>query len=781
MRPSLKARNSGANDSPARWKHWLLLGGVCVLVIGFFDWSAQSSYRSLDHPLAKDSDYNLLMQSLRAGQLNLPLEVPPELAAAANPYDKAADRPYIRNVYDMSYYHGKIYIYFGVTPVLTLYWPYWALTGLYLPDKGAVVTFYTVGFLAAAWLLYSVWRRCFSAAGISFVAAGMASMGLALGLTEMTSYSCDVNEVAPVCGFAFSMLALAGIWRSMSEPRGKFKWLSLASLALGLAMGARPTWVFGTIALLAPVAQAWRSAADRNARRRAAWLLTAAIGPVTFVGLGLMLYNFLRFDNPFEFGIKYQLTHYPSNHLPLFSVHHFWFVFQYYFLGWMRWCDYCPFLQLLPSLPVPADAYGTGSSYGGILALSPIVWLAPVALWAWRSSRQAAGSALGWLLIVIGLLFILEMSTLCCYFAGYGRFELEFLPALLLLSLVGLLALVSAPVGATWRRYVVHVLCWLLLAGSIVFNLLAMAAAHAQANFYTGNWLVNNGRAGEAVSYFRAALAVEPGSGPFHYCYGNSLYRTGHFDEALFQYQRAVQIQPNYVEAHNDLALVLLQVGRLNDAIGHLQTAAEIQPTGAAYVKLGGALASAGRLEEAAVQLQKAVQIQPNYVEAHHDLGLVLLQLGQVSDAIGQFQIVVQTQPTGEAYYNLGYAYRKNRMAAEAVASLQKALELQPGFEVAQVVLAWTLATWPEPSIRNGAKAVAWAEQASEGNGSQNPQVLRVLAAAYAETGRFAEAESAAQHALALAAAQGNAQLTNALPAEIKLYQAGSPCRSTED
>ena len=33
----------------------------------------------------------------------------------------------------------------------------------------------------------------------------------------------------------------------------------------------------------------------------------AATGPIVLIGLGLMLYNKLRFDSPLEFGAHYQL------------------------------------------------------------------------------------------------------------------------------------------------------------------------------------------------------------------------------------------------------------------------------------------------------------------------------------------------------------------------------------------------------------------------------------------------------------------------------------------
>jgi serine/threonine-protein kinase len=153
-----------------------------------------------------------------------------------------------------------------------------------------------------------------------------------------------------------------------------------------------------------------------------------------------------------------------------------------------------------------------------------------------------------------------------------------------------------------------------------------------------------------------------------------------------------------------------------------------------------------------------------------------------VDDAIVQYRRAIELQPIFvPAYNNLGNAFRRNRMGAEAKACYQKAIELQPQFTPARINLAWLLATWPEPSVRNGGKAVALAEKANQLAKDKDPLILRTLAAAYAETERFPEAVSTAKQALVLAVAQTNTGLTSALQAEIELYQTNSPCRFTNN
>jgi hypothetical protein len=66
------------------------------------------------------------------------------------------------------------------------------------------------------------------------------------------------------------------------------------------------------------------------------------------------------------------------------------------------------------------------------------------------------------------------------------------------------------------------------------------------------------------------------------------------------------------------------------------------------------------------------------------------------------------------------------------------------------------------------------AESASS-RSDNHATVLRILAAAYAEAGRFADAKETAQQALQAAMVEGNASLADALQGELALYDLGLP------
>jgi tetratricopeptide (TPR) repeat protein len=133
-----------------------------------------------------------------------------------------------------------------------------------------------------------------------------------------------------------------------------------------------------------------------------------------------------------------------------------------------------------------------------------------------------------------------------------------------------------------------------------------------------------------------------------------------------------------------------------------------------------------------------------------------------------------------EAQYNLGCSYLLLGRMDEVILHYKKALEIQPGYTEVQRNLAWVLATCPQAALRNGKEAVELAEQANQPAGGGDPSVLCILAAAYAEAGRFSEAVETAQQALRLAGAQSKTLLAGQLQAQLQLYQAGKPFHSPE-
>ena len=294
--------------------------------------------------------------------------------------------------------------------------------------------------------------------------------------------------------------------------------------------------------------------------------------------------------------------------------------------------------------------------------------------------------------------------------------------------------------------------------------------------------LLKIGRMDEAVAQFQQALTLNPGLAESHFNLANALMQKGQNNEAISEFEKALTLQPDYPQTDINLGSILLQAGRLDEAIVHFQKAVVVRPDIVdVHYDLGTALFRKGRMDEAIIQFQQALALQPDNAQANNNLALALLQKGDVDGAITYLQKTLVIKPDyAEACNNLGFALVRKGRDVEAIGQFQKALALQPGFIQARIGLtgiAWRMATSPDVSVRNGAKAVEVAGKLNQLSGGTDPESEAVLAAAYAEAGQFPEAVATAQHALQLATSQKNPEWVAALQSQLKSYEAGQPYR----
>jgi tetratricopeptide (TPR) repeat protein len=664
---------------------WLLLAAVCALVIGVYTYLSQSGLLELLNSNPASTYYNLLVQGFRAGHLSLEKDVPPGLAQLDDPYDPAANAPYRGlpyQLHDLSYYKGRLYLYFGVTPALILFWPYVALTGHYLFHRQAVTLFCSIGFLASVSLLSALWRRYFAEVSVGVVTTCALALGLATGLPVLLSQG-DVYQVPISCGYMLMMLMLGAIWCAWHDPQRRYRWLVVASVSCGLAMGARPLLLFAAVILLGPVAQEWRE-------RRKIWApLLAATGPILLIGLGLMLYNARRFGSPFEFGVRYQLAAYRVVTTKLFNLQYLRFNFWLYFLQPARWIGHFPFVQVTTLSRLPAGYVLTESPFG-VLTNIPLVWLALATPLAWRDQTQKARTILRGFLASVALLFGAAVLPLLFFNSAIIRYEVDFVPALVLLAVVGIFGLERTLADRpAWRRAVRW--AWgLLLCFSVVFNLLASIEYHAVAHHVMGVQLFQAGNVPEAIKEYELALRLNPDYAKAHLNLGIALEQTGRTPEAIEQYQRVLRLHPDYTKALLDLGIKLEQRGQLPEAIQQYEQALRLDPD---YVKTrrteGIALEQTVRLHEAIERYQQALRIKPDDAEVHNNLGADLAQAGREPEAIGHFDEAVRLRPDyAEAHFNLAVALEHAGKVPDAIQHYQQALRINPALTDARSALA---------------------------------------------------------------------------------------------
>jgi tetratricopeptide (TPR) repeat protein len=334
----------------------------------------------------------------------------------------------------------------------------------------------------------------------------------------------------------------------------------------------------------------------------------------------------------------------------------------------------------------------------GVLPNVPLVWLALAVPLAWRSRSPEARTILRGIVAAVALYFGTCAVTVCSYFGTATRYEVEFLPALVWLAVLGFLSvervLVSTsdsgrapasesnPVGQRAMRW-----GWGVLLGlSITFNLLMDVVRCAEAHNDLGFVMKNRGRTTEAIAEYRQALRLNPEYAEAHSNLGYVLKGEGDLEEAIAHYEQAVSLKPDLAEAHNNLGVALAQVDRVQDAIGAYEQALRFKSDFTeAHYNLGTVLWQTGRSQEALEHWEQAVRLRPDFAQAHSNLGVALAKLGRLPEAIEHDEQVVQLRPdSAPAHYELGLALEHAGRVSEAIEHYEESLRLQPEFAEAQ-------------------------------------------------------------------------------------------------
>ncbi|HEX5229673.1 MAG TPA: hypothetical protein VFW44_18300 [Bryobacteraceae bacterium] len=411
----------------------LVVGAFYFWIIGIgavpdrFAWnSGLDQYYGLPSPgIAKGSwdingYYDLLGRAFAGGHLYLPIAPQPELLALANPQDNRFNGPY--KLLDTVLYRRRYYLYHGATPALLLFAPWYLITRHDLPENFAAFLFAIAGYFFLSRLFVDF--LAFAGARIStpFFVLCLIALGTGASVPFML-HRVKVYEVAIACGFCCTSAGFYFLFRWLSAQGARVWWAGLSGLCFGLAIGARPhlglaaAAGFFLIALLA--------------RRD---LLVFAV-PVIACIAAIAAYNYARFGNPLEFGLRYQLADTSYQHVHLSAAN------ERLGLYFLLVCPpdlvpEFPFLRLTRRHPVPPDYFYEPT--GGVVDVSPIACFAILLPFFRKRFKRE----------ILAFLLAVSAFAVCCilFVAATGltsqRFEVDFAPFLLLVGCVVAVALV---------------------------------------------------------------------------------------------------------------------------------------------------------------------------------------------------------------------------------------------------------------------------------------------------------------------------------------------------
>jgi len=264
------------------------------------------------------------------------------------------------------------------------------------------------------------------------------------------------------------------------------------------------------------------------------------------------------------------------------------------------------------------------------------------------------------------------------------------------------------------------------------------------------------------------------------------LQKQRRYNESAAVWEKALAIHPDDPLSQNNCGVALMLAGRREEATPHLRKATEIRLRSALAAnpasaeleeRLGRTLLDGAAVEEAAAHLRRALALRPAFPAARCGLAAALVAQGRLEEAAAEMPKAGDSPACADAHRGLGEALYALGRTVEALAHWREGIRLQPNDVRMVERAAWALATSPEPSQRNGSQAVALALRAVQLSSGGDPAALDALGAAYAETGRFADAAVTARRALLAAEKKKQRALVEAIQGRIALYEAKTPFR----
>lgn len=731
---------------------WCLCVGVFFFKISQLGGSGLKSegpHRTEDPAPNPTGYYQLLTWSIANGHFELPIQPSSQLLALPDPYSAEARKNIIFPC-DISYFNGKYYIYYGITPVLVLLLPWYLITGWFLPMWIAGFMFSWLGFLFSLFSLINLWRiaRPNKTTGGplgSTINATIATLSMAMG--SYVAYILqvrDVYETAQECGYCFAMLGIWGLTSAWLASRKKMYlciWLCIAGLALSMAVGSRPHYIFLGISGIIVLWFLWRS--------NSYWIIGSFAFLLPYCGYGTLLafYNYKRFGSLINFGIQYVLNGEDQLHRAIYLDNVIINIRDYLILPPRLSIDYPYILPrwdwLLPSslhtLPhsVSIGAFFVFPALVLVFALPIAIRLLPIFL------KYFLGS-----LLLVSILIILIVSTV----THTGRYLVDFMSLAMLPSLILGFLITTEKTG--WIRVAVFII---LIASTICCTAISFLSSHFEkenATRFENAMLMEFGSLQDRINHNYLLVKHCPMSAQNHMFLGTELMNAGRNKDSINELKKATQLDVNYAQAKLNYGKVLMLENHNSDSVDQLASAIRLtflnNPD--ALMPYGLALINLGRYAEAVEKLRLADQLNPGDSTIVGGLKEATNRLNNQNKTIESLRNELSTNAKNQNIItnlaNSLFAYGDEK---QAISLMRKSLVMsKTSFELRNK-LSWMLATTRDHSLRNGEESVELSLSVNKQTDFKNPLYLETLAAAYAANGDFGKATVTCSQALDLA------------------------------
>jgi len=486
---------------------WLTILITFVLVELMYVWIVSTGHMTV-WPQTTEY-YNLLADAFSNGQTALMIEPSPLLSELDNPYDASQRGEIPTPLWDMSYFDGQYYLYWGPAPALFI--AVWKLvTGLSVGDQHIVFIAVSVVFTFSVLIILNWRRKYYPNMPHWLLIASLVIVATAHPLMWVLNFP-SIHRAAIASAQAF---LLVGLYIALPVMDGSSKqlWrLAVAGFLWILAFSTRATLI-GPVGLLVSYTLIAALAVNKNRRD-----LSSVVKKLFAIGLpfiaGLVaagIYNFSRFGSFLETGFRYQIAGLDNTALvsngQLFNIGYLIPNALHYWIAPFQTRATIPFIRpnfgeamsipsLLSRLTIPG-VYKVHDYVGLIFALPAIVfagYLAVVVVDGRRDFEPAKSTSgsfdsgarpyfpLRYILGVILASGILAAVPFMLYFWVANRFLLDAVPLLALAAASGTWYLYQAGHSTPVRRaYSTVLIVGFAAATALIGFLLAFTGASSR-------------------------------------------------------------------------------------------------------------------------------------------------------------------------------------------------------------------------------------------------------------------------------------------------------------
>lgn len=373
------------------------------------------------------NQYDELAQAFLQGKTYIDNDdVPESLKAMANPYDtvaRSAQSELTGDSYhwDVAYFDGHYYVYFGIVPLLLMYLPFRTIFDAPFPSAVGIMIFALIFSIGAFKLLNLICKKKFKNISVGTYLLTSLTFVNCCGMTFLAKRP-DFYSVPIMTSMAFIVWGIYLWFKGLNQEKSKHYLFFFGSLCAALSVGCRPQSVLICIVAIPLFLGYFFKDKFIFKKQGIKELATLAI-PFIVVASGIMYYNYIRFGSPFDFGSAYNLT---TN-----DVTRRGFSFGRIGLGLFTYLFQTPsFTAVFPfikSVEIETNYIGKTISeycFGGLITSLPLLWFGFALPKAKNILKERKLFALTTTLFIIGIALVIADTQagglLQRYYSDFG-------------------------------------------------------------------------------------------------------------------------------------------------------------------------------------------------------------------------------------------------------------------------------------------------------------------------------------------------------------------------